>query len=177
MVTIMHSLYHCSNINNRQNLYCGTYVLYKSYHTSQNKINTVHVLKAKHFFPHPSHSQCVQNGLNDAIQFSNIRQQYRTSGESGRKLFLFFFLHVKTGVWHQEMCSSSVHPRVEKHFFFYLAAVLLCSCCQKEFTKASIMQNVLGSDLIQIYLRLHIYTGVFFYCKGWLYISKMSQCN
>ena len=91
MVTIMHSLYHCSNINNRQNLYCGTYVLYKSYHTSQNKINTVHILKAKHFFPHPSHSQCVKNGLNDAIQFSNIRQQYRTSGESGRKLFFFFF--------------------------------------------------------------------------------------
>lgn len=24
----------------------------------------------------------------------------------------FCFLHVKTGVWHREMCSSTVHPEI-----------------------------------------------------------------
>lgn len=87
-----------------------TYVLYKSYHTSQNKINTVHVLKVKHLFPLPSHSQCVLNGLNDAIQFSNNRQQYCTSGESGTLIFFysFFFFYISMWdlVYRMERCAA-----------------------------------------------------------------------
>lgn len=51
-----------------------------------------------------------------------------------------------------------------KTFFFICSnsSVLLCSCCQEEFAKASIMQNVLWNDLTEIYLRLHIYTGLFY---------------
>lgn len=70
----------------------------------RSKINTVHVLNMKHFFPRPPHSQCVMNGLHDAIQFSNIRQQYCTSGVSENCIF---FLPWKL-VYGIDRCAASI---------------------------------------------------------------------
>lgn len=44
MVTLMRNVATAQNIHNHQTSHSWTYALYKSYQTSQNKINTVHVL-------------------------------------------------------------------------------------------------------------------------------------
>lgn len=54
MVTLMRNVAIAQNIHNHQTSHSRTYALYKSYQTSQNKINTVHVLfKVKRLFSSP----------------------------------------------------------------------------------------------------------------------------
>lgn len=74
------------------------------------------------------------------------------------------FVQVKTGVWHQEMCSSSVHPEIRKTIgtVSSYCSGLLRGGCQEEFTKASVMRSACGNHSIEIYLRLHIYTGMLY---------------
>lgn len=105
----------------------------------------------KHFLPHPS--QCVENGLNDAIQFSNTRWQYCTSGDC----------YVKTGAWRPEMSSSSV--LLEIMMEIQLEQFFLQQCPASRLLSRriySIMQNVLGNDPIEMYLSLHCHTEMFY---------------
>lgn len=160
MVTLMCNVAIAQNIHNHQTSHSRTYALYKSYQTSQNKINTVHVLfKVERLFSSPdtffspftvckewtTMMQCASLTLGSSI--------VQVMSQPGH----FFFMLIQ---------AEGIQRCTVGSFFSPLFLSLLQQCPALRLLSGGIYQTINNAKCtwkrFGIHLWLCIYIGIFF---------------